>query len=375
MKTLLHLLEKEFKQIYRNKAILPLIFVMPVIQLLILSYAIDYEIKNLKLYLIDYDQSAFSRLLVQKFTASHYFNLTGSSFDQNKAKEALRIEDADLCLIIPQNFEKDLMRTGENDLQLLINAIDGTKAGLAANYANKIIANFNEYIIRTYGIKSNLIVSPEFRFIKIEHSNWYNPALDYQNFMVPGILVLLVTMVGSFLASMNIVREKEIGTIEQINVTPIKKSQFILGKTIPFWIIGMFEMALGLIIAKLVFAVPMVGSLFVLFTFTALYMPVVLGLGLFISTITETQQQAMFISWFYLVVFILMSGLFTAIENMPVWAQKITLFNPVRYFIEVTRLVLLKGAGFAEIENHFIIIIAMGIFINALAIFRYRKTV
>lgn len=375
MKTLLHLLEKEFKQIYRNKAILPLIFVMPVIQLLILSYAIDYEIKNLKLYLIDYDQSAFSRLLVQKFTASHYFNLTGSSFDQNKAKEALRIEDADICLIIPQNFEKDLMRTGENDLQLLINAIDGTKAGLAANYANKIIANFNEYIIRTYGIKSNLIVSPEFRFIKIEHSNWYNPVLDYQNFMVPGILVLLVTMVGSFLASMNIVREKEIGTIEQINVTPIKKSQFILGKTIPFWIIGMFEMALGLIIAKLVFAVPMVGSLFVLFTFTALYMPVVLGLGLFISTITETQQQAMFISWFYLVVFILMSGLFTAIENMPVWAQKITLFNPVRYFIEVTRLVLLKGAGFAEIENHFIIIIAMGIFINALAIFRYRKTV
>ncbi len=375
MKTLLHLLEKEFKQIYRNKAILPLIFVMPVIQLLILSYAIDYEIKNLKLYLIDYDQSAFSRLLVQKFTASHYFNLTGSSFDQNKAKEALRIEDADLCLIIPQNFEKDLMRTGENDLQLLINAIDGTKAGLAANYANKIIANFNEYIIRTYGIKSNLIVSPEFRFIKIEHSNWYNPVLDYQNFMVPGILVLLVTMVGSFLASMNIVREKEIGTIEQINVTPIKKSQFILGKTIPFWIIGMFEMALGLIIAKLVFAVPMVGSLFVLFTFTALYMPVVLGLGLFISTITETQQQAMFISWFYLVVFILMSGLFTAIENMPVWAQKITLFNPVRYFIEVTRLVLLKGAGFAEIENHFIVIIAMGIFINALAIFRYRKTV
>lgn len=375
MNILLYLLEKEFKQIFRNKAILPLIFVMPVIQLLILSYAIDYEIKNLKLYVIDYDQSAYSNLLVEKFTASHYFNLKGTSFDQNKAKEALRYEEADLCLIIPQNFEKDLMKDGKNDLQVLINAIDGTKAGLASNYANKIIFDFNSYIIQNYGIKSNLMISPEFRNINIEHSNWYNPTLDYQNFMVPGILVLLVTMIGSFLASMNIVREKEIGTIEQINVTPIKKSQFILGKTIPFWIIGMFEMALGLIIAKLVFSVPMVGSLFVLFSFTALFLPVILGLGLFISTITDTQQQAMFISWFFLVVFILMSGLFTAIENMPVWAQNITLFNPIRYFIEVMRLVLLKGAGFAEIQRHFAVIIVMGILINALAVFRYRKTV
>ncbi len=375
MKILLYLLEKEFKQIYRNKAILPLIFIMPIIQLLILSYAIDYEIKNLKLFVVDYDQSGYSNLLIQKFTASHYFNMVGASFDQNKAKEAIRYDEADLCLIIPQNFEKDLMRTGGNDLQLLINAIDGTKAGLASNYAGKIILDFNGYILRYYGIKSNLKINPDFQTIQIENSNWYNPTLDYQNFMVPGILVLLVTMIGSFLASMNIVREKEIGTIEQINVTPIKKSQFILGKTIPFWIIGMFEMVIGLGIAKLVFSIPIVGSLLVLFSFTAVFLPVILGLGLFISTITDTQQQAMFISWFFLVIFILMSGLFTAIENMPVWAQKITLFNPIRYFIEVIRLVLLKGAGFADIQKHFAVMIVMGIFINTLAVIRYRKTV
>ncbi len=375
MKILGYLLEKEFKQIIRNKSILPMIFLMPVIQLLILSYAIDYEIKNLKLYVIDYDQSEYSSMLIHKFTASHYFNMVGSSFDQKKAREAIRYDKADLCLIIPQNFEKDLMKTGKNDVQLLINAIDGTKAGLASNYSNKIVLDFNNYILQNYGIKSNLMISPEFRNIPVKNSNWYNPTMDYQNFMVPGILVLLVTMIGSFLASMNIVREKEIGTIEQINVTPIKKSQFILGKTIPFWIIGMLEMALGLIIAKLVFSVPMVGSLGALFTFTAIFLPVILGFGLFISTITDTQQQAMFISWFFLVIFILMSGLFTAIENMPIWAQKLTLINPIRYFIDVTRLVLLKGAGFAEIQKHFIVMIVMGIIINALAVFRYRKTV
>ncbi len=375
MKILLYLLEKEFKQIFRNKAILPLIFVMPVIQLLILSYAIDYEIKNLKLYVIDYDQSTVTHLLVNKFTSSHYFIPAGMSFDQNDAKDALRHEEVDLCLIIPQDFEKNLLKDGHSGLQLLVNAIDGTKAGLASNYANKIILDFNKYLLQYYGIKGNLNISPEFRNINIEHSNWYNPELNYKNFMVPGILVLLITMIGSFLASMNIVREKEIGTIEQINVTPIRKHHFILGKTIPFWIIGMFEMALGLIIAKVVFSIPMVGSLIVLFAFTAVFLLVVLGLGLFISTITETQQQAMFISWFFLVVFILMSGLFTPIENMPEWAQNITLFNPIRYFIEVTRLVLLKGAGFAETQLHFVVMIISAFLINALAVFRYRKTV
>ena len=375
MRTLLYLLEKEFKQIFRDKAILPLIFVMPVIQLLILSYAIDYEIKNLKLYVIDYDQSTVTRLLVNKFTSSHYFILAGMSFDQDNAKEAIRHEEADLCLIIPQDFEKNLLKDGHSGLQVLVNAIDGTKAGLASNYANKIILDFNKDLLQYYGIKGNLNISPEFRNINIEHSNWYNPDLNYKNFMVPGILVLLVTMIGSFLASMNIVREKEIGTIEQINVTPIRKYHFILGKTIPFWIIGMFEMAFGLFIAKIVFSIPMVGSLIVLFAFTAVFLLVVLGLGLFISTITETQQQAMFISWFFLVVFILMSGLFTPIENMPKWAQNITLFNPIRYFIEVTRLVLLKGASFAEIRFHFVVMIISAFLINALAVFRYRKTV
>jgi len=230
-------------------------------------------------------------------------------------------------------------------------------------------------MLKEYGIKSGLIPPPEFKKISIANSYWYNPELNYKAFMVPGILVLLVTMIGAFLSSVNIVREKEIGTIEQINVTPIKRHQFMLGKTIPFWIIGMIELTLGLILAKLVFNIPTVGSFFTLYAFAAVYLLVVLGIGLLISTITDTQQQAMFITWFFFVIFILMSGLFTAIENMPPWAQKITAANPIRYFIEVMRMVLLKGAGFADIKAHFLIISFFAIAINYLAILRYRKTV
>jgi ABC-2 type transport system permease protein len=182
-----------------------------------------------------------------------------------------------------------------------------------------------------------------------------------------------VTLVGGFLSSMNVVREKEMGTIEQINVTPIKKYQFIIGKLLPFWILGLVVFSVGLFFAKLIFNIPIVGSLLVIYTFTGVYLLSVLGIGLFISTITNTQQQAMFISWFFFVIFILMSGLFTAIENMPVWAQKITLLNPLRYFMEVIRMVLLKGSGFQDIKIHFMVIGGFSILINAFAVWRYRK--
>jgi ABC-2 type transport system permease protein len=197
--------------------------------------------------------------------------------------------------------------------------------------------------------------------------------MEYAIFMVPGILVLLVTMIGAMLAGINIVREKELGAIEQINVSPVRKSQFILGKLIPYWIIGMLELALGLTLAKIIFDVPMVGSIGLLFVFAAGYLPLVLGIGLLISTFTNTQQQSMFLTWFFLVIFILMSGLFTPIESMPPWAQKLTWFNPIAYFIEVVRLVMLKGAEWADIQFSFFKIIGLAFVINALAVWNYRK--
>lgn len=372
MRTILYLVRKEFLQIFRNKGLLPIILVMPIIQLIILSYAADFEIRNLKFYWIDKDQSETSRLLRSKLEGSGYFILSGTSFNSSDGFETLDKGEADLVFEIPSNFEKNLITQGTESIQLLVNAIDGTKAGLGTYYANQIIFDLTRELQSEYGIR--LGTKPiNFKQINTTYSFWFNEDLNYKTFMVPGILVLLVTMIGAFISAMNIVREREIGTIEQLNVTPIKKYHFIIGKLLPLWILALVEFTVGLILAWLVFGIVSVGSLILLYAFAGVYLILVLGLGMFISTFTETQQQAMFITWFFLVVFLLMSGLFTAIENMPEWAQKITLINPIRYFIEVVRLVMLKGATFWDIRLHFVIITIYALVINALAVWNYRK--
>ena len=193
--------------------------------------------------------------------------------------------------------------------------------------------------------------------------------------MVPGILVLLITVISLFLSGMNLVREKEIGTIEQINVTPIKKHQFIIGKLVPFWIIALFELAFGLVLGKLMFHIPIEGNLFLVFGVASLYLLVVLGIGLFISTITENQLQSMFFSFFFALVFILMSGLFTSVESMPDWGQFINKLNPIAYFIRVIRMILLKGSGIKDILYEIGALTFYAISILSLAVWRYRKTV
>ena len=205
-------------------------------------------------------------------------------------------------------------------------------------------------------------------------SFWYNKTLNYKTFMVPGILVLLVTMITLFLSGMNIVREKEIGTLEQMNVTPIKKHQFIIGKLFPFWILGMFLLTVGLLIARVLFNVPMVGSLGLMYFYTSIYILVILGMGLYISNYTDTQQQAMFIAWFFMVIFILMSGLFTPIESMPPWAQFLTDFNPIKYYVEVMRMVMPKGSSFIDILPQLIKTTIYAIVMNAMAVLSYKKT-
>jgi ABC-2 type transport system permease protein len=205
-------------------------------------------------------------------------------------------------------------------------------------------------------------------------SFWYNKTLNYKTYMVPGILVLLVTMITLFLSGMNIVREKEVGTLEQMNVTPIKKYQFIIGKLFPFWVIGMAILTIGLIIAKLIFDVPMLGSIAVMYLYTSIYILVILGMGFFISNFTDTQQQAMFIAWFFVVIFILMSGLFTPIESMPKWAQSLTEFNPIKYFVEVMRMVMLKGSSFTDILPQLQKTLLYAIVMNGLAVWSYKKT-
>lgn len=368
MRTILFILQKEFIQIFRNKTMLPIIFVVPLIQLMVLSYTATFEIKNVKLLIVDQDCSPASHDLASKFKGSPFFTVVDFSMSYAVAEEVLINNKTDQILHIPPGFEKGIISDKKSNLQVTTNAINGNAASLMSAYALSIIKDYNNNIIvEQLGLRQ----PPD--QISISSAFWYNPELDYFTYMVPGILVLLVTVISVFLSAVNIVREKEIGTIEQINVTPIRKYQFILGKLIPFWIIGLLELAFGLILAKLMFDIPMLGSLGLIFFVASVYLLVALGLGLLISTLTNTQQQSMFLTYFFIMIFILMSGLFTPVQSMPEWAQWMNKLNPIAYFIDVMRMVLLKGSVFNDISKQFFSLLVLAVLLNTLAVWRYKK--
>ena len=372
MKILGFIIQKEFKQIFRNKGMLPIIFIMPLIQLIILSNAATFDIENIKFSYIDKDHTPYSRELISKFEASKYFNIVTDFSSEEQASSAMLKGNVDAVVEIPNHFERDLQNEKHATLSVTINAINGAAAGVENVYINQIIKSFNRNIrIELMQPSDNKVIPVNIATIS---SFWYNETLNYKTFMVPGILVLLVTMITLFLSGMNIVREKEIGTLEQINVTPIKKHQFIVGKLLPFWIIALVVLSIGLVIARGIFNVPIVGNLWLMYLYTSVYILVILGIGLFISNFTDTQQQAMFISWFFMVIFILMSGLFTPIESMPKWAQVITEFNPIKYFVEVMRMVMLKGSGFTDILPQLLKTFLYAFIMNGLAVWSYKKT-
>jgi len=370
VRTLRFLLQKEFRQIFRDPAIIRIIFMMPALQLIILPLAADYEVKNIQISVIDHDHSDYSRRLTNKITSSGYFKLSQYTGSYNAALNNVEKDKSDLILEIPAKFEKDLIKENEAGLFVAVNAINGVKANLGASYLQSIVRDYNSDV-RLKWIQMPRF-SPELN-IEVASSNWFNPHMNYQIFMVPGILVVLVTMVGSFLASLNIVREKEIGTIEQINVTPVKKYQFIIGKLIPFWLLGLVIMTIGFVIARVVYGIVPLGSFLTIYAFAGVYLLAVLGLGLLISTYTSTQQQAMLLSFFMMMVFILLSGLYTSVDSMPEWAKWVTRFNPVTYFIEVMRMVVLKGSSIADIKNHIFILLGFAVFLNSWAIINYKK--
>ncbi|MGF2411945.1 ABC transporter permease [Ferruginibacter sp.] len=370
MRTVKFLLQKEFRQIFRDPSILRIILIMPVIQLIILPWAADYEVKNIKLAVVDQDHSEYSRQLINKITASGYFNLAQYAASYNQALQQVEKDKADLVLQIPNSFEKDLVKENEAKLFMAINAINGVKASLGGAYLRTIIQDYNKQV-RTEWIQFPRF-SPETQ-IEISSSNWYNPLMNYKYFMVPGILVILLTMIGMNLAAINIVKEKEIGTIEQINVTPIKKYHFILGKLIPFWIMGLLVLTIGLFISYLFYGIIPVGSFITIYVFAAVYLLAVLGLGLLLSTYSANQQQSMLLSFFIMMIMILLGGLYTSIDSMPEWAKWITRFNPVSYFIEVMRMVVLKGSSLADIKYHLLKMAGFAIVFNGWAVFSYKK--
>lgn len=370
MKAIIFLLQKEFLQIFRNRTIMVMIVVMPLMQLGVLPWAAEYEIKNINIAIVDHDLSPTSQRLVNTITASTYFNLTGYNRSFKEAFALIESDEADLILEIPNGFERNLLRESSQKLFIAVNAINGVKANLGGVYLGSIVQRFNgDLQWRLMGTAESIPQS-----LAVTPINWFNPLLNYKFYMVPGLLAMLVTLIGAFLTTMNIVKEKEAGTIEQVNVTPIRKWQFIVGKLIPFWVLGTFVFTLGLAVSWFAYGIAPEGSLLTLYTFVLVYLLAMLGFGLLVSTFCETQQQAMFILFFFIMIFTLMGGLFTPIESMPEWAQVVTWFNPLSYMIKVLRMVLLNGSSLTDVLPMFGIVGVFAVVLNGLAIWNYRKT-
>ena len=370
MRTLRFLLQKELLQIFRDPSIFRILFIMPMVQLLVLPLAADYEIKNINLGVIDHDHSEYSRKLINKITSSGYFRLRDYSPTFPQAMKSIESERTDLVLEIPSQFERSLVQDSKAPLLVSVNAINGIKAGLGSAYVQGIIQDYNADIRNQWLQVARMNPQPT---IDITFSNWYNPTMNYHVFMVPGILVMLMTIIGSSIASNNIVREKEMGTIEQINVSPIRKAQFIIGKLVPFWMLAIVILTVGLTIARVVYGIVPLGSYGTIYFFASIYLLAILGLGLLLSTFASTQQQSMLVSFFLTMIFNLLSGLFTPIESMPEWAKLLTRFNPVSYFIEVMRMVILKGSGLADIKYHILAELGFAVFFITWAILNYHK--
>ncbi|MDR2955654.1 MAG: ABC transporter permease [Prevotella sp.] len=364
MKKLKYLLKKEFLQVFRNKFLLRLILFMPVMQLAILPWAATFDQRDILLSIVDNDKSSISTKMTDKILSSGFFKLTDYSPTYEQALSSIEQGKSDLILEIPRDFEKNIINNSEGGLMLSLDAVNGQKAGLGLSYISQII---NSYI-------SDMAVGTNQPTVEIKPYYRYNTKMRYQDYMVPGILVVLVSMMGGMLSSLNIVREKEIGTMEQINVTPVSKLTFILGKLIPFWIIGLVILSLGMFIAWLIYGLFPIGHIINIYIFAFFYLLAFTGLGLMISNFARTQQQAMFMILFFLIIFILISGLFTPITSMPEWAQKVTYINPLRYFVEVMRLIYMKGSGLTDILPDLLKIIGFAVALNILAIASYRKT-
>jgi ABC-2 type transport system permease protein len=301
----------------------------------------------------------------------------GSTISYHDALKLIEKNDADIMLEIPRGFERNLVREGSQQLNMSVDAINGTKSAIGSGYLTAVLKDFNlslDVNLESVNDHPSSVIRQPSTIIDITYSDWFNPRREYKYYMVPGILVLLLTLIGGFMAALNIVREKEIGTIEQINVTPMKKWQFILGKLIPFWIVGMIVFTIGLTVMYVVYGIFPKGSIPVLYLFAAVYLVALLGFGLLISTFSNSQLQAMFVAFFFMMIFMLMSGFFTSIDSMPDWARKFSNLTPVTHFIAVVRLIVLKGSGLRQVRTELFYLIAFAVLLNSCAILNYRKT-
>lgn len=368
-----HMLIKEFIQIFRDPRMKGVIFLMPIIQLLVFGYAVTTDVKHVATAVVDLDNSVASRDLIARFVESGYFDIVAYATNPDPVRELVDRGHVRAVLQMNKGFEDDLRAGRTAILQIIVDGTDSNTAGIVLNYSAKITGAFSQKILATrFSRLKGLALKPA--TIKLQTRAWFNENLESRNFYVPGVIAIIVMLITLMLTSMAVVREKEIGTMEQIMVTPITPVEFILGKTIPFALIGFADVVLITVLGVFWFEVPIRGSLLMLFVATALYLMTTLGVGLLISTVSETQQQAMMSTFFFYFPAVLLSGFMFPIANMPAMIQWLTYLNPLRYFLVIVRGIFLKGVGLGVLWPQMAALAVMGMVILWLASKRFQKT-
>jgi len=372
MKKIGHIIRKEFLQLKRDPRLLPILFISPVMQLLILGYAVNLDVKDIPTVVCDLDRTEASRNFVEEFLNSGYFRLRSRVSDIREIDRFLDNGKASVAIVVEPRFGDHLAARTQAGVQLIVDGTESQSATIGANYAIAITARYGQDIMKPVLDKLKAMgvypvsVNPEVRV-------WYNPELRSRNFMVPGILGLVLMVMTMMLTSMAIVKEKEIGTMEQLIVTPIRPVELIVGKLLPFIFIGLVDAVMVVSIATLWFKIPLRGSVFLLLFLSLIFMMTTLGLGLFTSTISRSQQQAMMTTVFFMMPMMLLSGFVFPIENMPVIFQWITRLIPLRYYFVIVRGIFLKGVGLAALWDETVALIIFGLAILGLSVLRFRK--
>lgn len=365
MGVLRFLLEKEFRQFLRDPFLPRMTIIFPVMVMLIMPWVTTMDIRHVRVAVIDNDRSQASRRIITKIGASDYFTLLDVSSDARDAVRSIEELNADAVLEIPDRFERSLTEGTLRRVSITSNGVNALKGSIGGQYLSRVVAETFAELQRDAGQVS----PPDTLTIQ----NRYNPTLDYRRFMIPALVTMLLVILCGFMPALNLVNEKETGTIEQINVTPVGKLTFTLGKLIPFWLIGLVVLTISIGVAWAIYSLTPSGSIAAIYLASALLILVMSGIGVTVANYSSTMQQAMFVMFFIVMIFMLMSGLFTPIESMPDWAQTITWGIPPRYFIEVMRSAYLKGTGFTELWPQYAALAGFAVGINLWAAISYRK--
>ena len=373
MRLILNFIIKEFLQFRRDRKMLTTIIIAPVIQLIFLGYAATFDVKVIHTVIFDQDKSETSRDLISHFEKTGYFEIDYYVSDYTELTKLIDDGKALMGLVIPRYFEKNIGARRTANLQTIFDGSDGNKAAISAGYTQGIISMFSQNIMTDY-LSSRGIINPISASIQPEVRVWYNPDLTTRYYMLPAIVGLLIMLVTTSLTSLAIVKEREIGTLEQLIVTPIKPYQMIIGKLVPFSILGFVSISIVLTVMRYWFQIEVKGSILLLYFTASLLMLSTLGLGLFVSTLVKTQAQAMMVSAFTIMMpMIYLSGFAFPIENMPQIIQYVTYLVPLRYFISSIRAIILKGVGFNDLWGNLLALFIFGVSILFLSSLRFRK--